>query len=379
MSELSARIDAAVEAAIVAKRIVGAVVVVMRDGTPAHHRAYGLMDREANRAMRTDTLFRLSSITKPIAAAAALRMIELGHFTLDSVVTDFLPEFRPKLPDGSAPPISIRQLLTHTAGLSYDFLQPPGGAYQTHRVSSGSDQPGLSMAEELRRISDAGLSFVPGSAWMYSNATDVLGALMEQAAGESLPAIIQRHVTAPLEMGDTAFHVVDRSRLAVPYADASPEPIRMPEVHFQPFMPDCAPIAMTLSRAFDAAGFHSAGSGMSGSAVDIARFLDVIRAGGAPIVSRETSHAMMSNQIGPLRLFVDPTGSTAFSFGGSILLDPVKTQSPLSAGSCTWGGVWGHSWFVDPARRMTIVNLTNTTLEGMMGQTTRDIVTAAVG
>jgi CubicO group peptidase (beta-lactamase class C family) len=135
---------------------------------------------------------------------------------------------------------------------------------------------------------------------------------------------------------------------------------------------------MTLSRAFDAAGFHSAGSGMIGSAMDIARFLEVIRAGGAPIVSPETSHAMMSNQIGPLSLFFYPAGSTAFGFGGSILVDPVARQSPLSAGSCAWGGVWGHSWFVDPSRRMTIVNLTNTTLEGMTGQTTSDIVKAAV-
>lgn len=379
MGELSARIDAAVEAALVAKRIVGAVVVVMRDGAPAHHRAYGLMDREANRAMGPDTLFRLASITKPIAAAAALRMIELGDFALDGVVTDFLPEFRPKLPDGSAPPISVRHLLTHTAGLSYDFMQPPGGPYQTHRVSSGCDQAGLSMVEELRRISDAGLSFAPGTAWMYSTATDVLGALMEKAGGASLPAIIRRHVTGPLDMHDTAFHVVDRSRLAVPYADASPEPIRVPEVHLQPFMPGCAPISMTLSRAFDATGFPSAGCGMSGSAMDVARFLDGIRAGGAPIVSRETSHAMMSNQIGPLSLFFYPTGSTAFGFGGSILTDPAARESPLSAGSCAWGGVWGHSWFVDPARRMTIVNLTNTTLEGMTGQTTRDIVAAAVG
>jgi CubicO group peptidase (beta-lactamase class C family) len=87
---------------------------------------------------------------------------------------------------------------------------------------------------------------------------------------------------------------------------------------------------------------------------------------------------MMSNQIGPLRIIFDPTGNTAFGFGGSILLDPAKSGLHLSPGSWQWGGVWGHSWHVDPARRTTIVNLTNTTLEGMVGQLVRDVQKAVL-
>ncbi len=134
---LSNRLDTTVEAALAEKRIVGAVSVVMREGEVAHRKAYGLADREAGVTMTPATLFRYSSLTKPIVTAAAMRMIETGDLAHDAAVTDWLPDFKPKLADRSAPAISIRQLLTHTAGLAYDFMQPPGGPYQQHGVSAG--------------------------------------------------------------------------------------------------------------------------------------------------------------------------------------------------------------------------------------------------
>ena len=118
---------------------------------------------------------------------------------------------------------------------------------------------------------------------------------------------------------------------------------------------------------------------MNGKALDIVRLLDTIRSGGDPILSEETTKQMMSNQIGPLRILFDPTGNTAFGFGGSILLDPAASGSALSPGSWQWGGVWGHSWFVDPTRKLTVLNLTNTTLEGMAGQLPGDVQRAVVG
>lgn len=351
----------------------------MQDGTIAHHGAYGLADREAGIAMKPDALFRLASISKPIVTTAALRMIELGRLSLDSVVTDFLPEFKPKLDDGPAPAITIRHLLTHTAGLAYDFMQPVGGPYTRLRVSAGADQPGLSMEENLARITEAGLMFPPGSKWLYSVAIDVLGAVLQKAGGATLNDIVARHVTGPMDMKDTAFHVVDRARLAHPYADAAPVPIRITEGHKQPFVSGLAPISTSIERAFNTSSFPAGGAGMNGSALDIARFLDAVRAGGSPMVSQGTATAMMSNQIGSRRILFDPTGSTAFGFGGAVLLNPAETGSPLSPNTWQWGGVWGHSWFVDPVRRMTIVNLTNTTLEGMSGRLPRDVQIAAVG
>lgn len=377
MTRLASRIDAAAGSALADKRIVGAVIVVMQDGAVTHHGAYGLADREAGIAMQPDALFRLASITKPIVTTAAMRMIELGQLSLEGAVTDFLPDFRPKLADGTAPVITMRHLLTHTAGLAYDFLQPVDGPYTRLRVSAGADQPGLTMAENLARMTEAGLMFPPGAKWLYSVATDVLGAVLQKAGGASLGEIVARHVTAPMDMKDTAFHVVDRARLAQPYSNAAPEPMRVVEGHKQPFIPGFAPISTSLERAFNTKAFQSGGGGMSGAALDIARFLDAVRAGGGPMVSPPTASAMMSNQIGPLRVLFDPSGSTAFGFGGAVLLNPAGTGSPLSPGTWQWGGVWGHSWNVDPARRMTIVNLTNTMLEGMNGRHPRDVQIAA--
>jgi CubicO group peptidase (beta-lactamase class C family) len=103
--------------------------------------------------MQLDAIFRLASVTKPIVTVAALRLVEDGRLHLDDAVTKYLPDFQPRLANGGTPDITANQLLTHTAGLSYGFLEPPDGPYHQAGVSDGQDQPGLSMAEELKRIS----------------------------------------------------------------------------------------------------------------------------------------------------------------------------------------------------------------------------------
>jgi CubicO group peptidase (beta-lactamase class C family) len=378
MTQLTQRIDAALQSALDQKRLVGAVIAVMQDGELAHFKAYGLADREAGRAMKDTDIFRLASITKPIVTAAAMRMIELGKMQLDTPVTDFLPDFKPPLPGGSTPTITIRHLLTHTAGLSYDFLQPEAGPYNTIKVSAGIDGD-LTMEENLGRMVKAGLTFPPGAMWLYSVAIDVLGAILAKIEGTDVEGVVQKYVTGPLAMTDTSFHVTDAARLAQPYSNAMPEPVRIGDNFKQPFVPGCAPINLGTSRAFNRHAFQGGGGCMNGTAGEIVRFLDTIRAGGGPILSTETTQAMMSNQIGPLRVIFDPTGNTAFGFGGSILLNPAASGSFLSPGTWQWGGVWGHSWHVDPTRKTTIVNLTNTTLEGMVGQVVRDVQQAVVG
>lgn len=377
MTNMTQRIDAALASALNEKRIVGAVIAVMKDGELAHFKPYGLANREQGKPMTEDAVFRLASISKPIVTAAAMRMIELGKFALDTPVTDFLPEFTPKAPDGFTPTITIRHLLTHTAGLSYDFLQPPHGPYNTIPVSAGIDGD-FTMEDNLARMVKAGLTFPPGAAWLYSVAIDVLGAVMAKAEGTDVEGAVHKHVTGPMQMTDTSFYVTDEKRLVQPYSNAAPEPVPIGDNFKQPFVPGCAPINLGTSRAFNRNAFQGGGGCMNGKALDIVRFLDAIRAGGAPILSKETTQQMMSNQVGPLRILFDPTGNTAFGFGGSILLDPVASGSALSPGSWQWGGVWGHSWFVDPARKLTIVNLTNTTLEGMAGQLPGDVQRAAV-
>ena len=378
MTNMTQRIDDALNSALNEKRIVGAVIAVMKDGALAHFRPYGLANREQGKPMTEDAIFRLASISKPIVTAAAMRMIELGRFGLDTPVTDFLPDFKPKGPDGSTPTITIRHLLTHPAGLSYDFLQPPEGPYNTIPVSAGIDGD-FTMEDNLARMVEAGLTFPPGAAWLYSVAIDVLGAVMAKAEGTDVEGAVQKYVTGPMQMTDTSFYVTDEKRLVQPYSNAAPEPIPIGDNFKQPFVPGCAPINLGTSRAFNRNAFQGGGGCMNGKALDIVRMLDAIRAGGAPILSKETTQQMMSNQVGPLRILFDPTGNTAFGFGGSILLNPAASGSALSAGSWQWGGVWGHSWFVDPTRKLTIVNLTNTTLEGMAGQLPGDVQRAAVG
>lgn len=374
-------IDQAIDQAISEKRIVGAVVLVLRDGKPVYRRAAGLADRERDVAMREDTVFRLASLTKPIVTAAALRLVEQGKLSLDDPVTRFLPSFRPALPNGDVPTITLRQLLTHTAGLAYGFMQPPDGAYHQAGVSDGLDQPGLTMADELARITRAGLAYRPGERWAYSVAMDVLGAVLEAVEGRDLAAIVTEHVTGPLRLGSMGFDLKDGQwdLLAACYADGERKPRRIPDqglrVHFPEGLPLYAGLAgvhLVPVRVLERSSFRSAGAGMVGNADDMLTFIEALRAGGAPILSAETVDAMMTVQTGTLPI-VNRGPGWAFGLGGALLVDPAAAQTPQSRGTFGWGGVWGHAWFIDPARRLSVVSLSNTALEGMMGRYVREL------
>ncbi len=349
----TASLDGILERAIEEQHIVGAVLAIVYRGEIVYRRAVGHADRETGQSMRLDTLFRLASISKPIVSAAALTLIEQGRLHLDDSLDHWLPEF----PAG----ITIRQLLTHTSGLGYCFWEEAGGPYHRANVSDGLDQPGLSMEENLRRIASCPLVNPPGTAWHYSLGVDVLGAVLSQVCGQPLPRLIAGLVTEPFEMRDTAFRVVDPARLAKPYVDGKP-PQPMADPQHMPY-PTGAGIVFSPSRAFHEASYPSGGVGMVGSAPDVLRFLEAIRQG--PL-ARE----MMRNQTGDFATSVPGWG---FGYGGAILLDPAATGTPQSPGTWSWGGVYGHRWFVDPKHEITSVLLTNTAFEGMNGQLPTDI------
>jgi CubicO group peptidase (beta-lactamase class C family) len=368
LKSIRADVEPVITRAISENRVVGAVVVIAHDGEVVYQLATGLADRESRTEMRLDTLFRLASVTKPIVCAAAMSLVEHGELLLESPVDRWLPFFHPRLASGDSPVITIRHLLTHTAGLDYRLQQPPDGPYARANVSDGFDQPGLSLDENIRRIASAPLVNAPGTAWHYSVAIDVLGAVMERAAVRSLPEIVADRVTRPLGMKDTAFTVVDANRLATPYADATPQPKRMAAREVVPFMGG-AGITFVPSRAFDPSSFPSGGGGMIGSAPDLLRFFEAIRRGGRPIVSEDGAAQMMRNQNANLPNEAQGPGpGMGFGFGGAVLVDPSATGSPQSSGTWQWGGVYGHSWFVDPVRKLTVIALTNTALEGMIGK-----------
>jgi CubicO group peptidase (beta-lactamase class C family) len=360
-ASLSARVDAAIEHALAAQGLIGAVVLIAKEGDLIHRRAAGFADREAGQPMRDDTIFRLSSLTKPIVAAAALALVERGRIDLDEPVTRWLPDFRPKLADGSAAVITVRQLLTHTAGLSYSFFQAAGGPYERAGVSDGLAEPGMSLDEELKRLATVPLSNVPGTAWGYSVALDVLGGVLTHAAGEPLPNLVESLITEPLGMRDTAFVVRDLGRLAAAYVHGA-RPRRMADPDLVLLGPG-ALARFAPSRILDPSSFPSGGAGMAGTATDFISFLESIRQGGGPILTPQSAHSMMSNQIGKLRIDLELTPSWGFGFGGAVLMDPELAGVPQSAGTWKWGGVYGHHWYVDPALNLTVAALTNTTVE----------------
>ena len=381
-TRLAAAIDQALDRAIDEHRIVGAVIRVTLDGEPAYVRAAGFADRAAGTSLRDDAIFRLASMTKPIVAATALAMIERGRLNLDDTTARHLPDFRPKLKDGRAPDILIRHLLTHTSGLTYGFVQRPGHAYHRANVSDGLDQPGLSMEENLRRIASVPLEFAPGTAWGYSVAIDVLGAIIANVYGGTLADAVAEHVTGPLGLSDTGFHLADKARLAPVYADGTPEPTPMtdPQSVSRPEDRETA-LVFSPSRVFDATSFQSGGAGMNGTAADFSRFIEALRLDGAPILKAETVAMATRNQIGTLPRDPKDVGLRSGFFGG-LVDDPAAASTPQSAGTMTFGGAWGHAGFCDRARKLTVVGLTNTAVEGVSSefpQRVRNAIYKALG
>jgi CubicO group peptidase (beta-lactamase class C family) len=372
----NSRLDRVIDRAISERRIVGSVVVVMQDGDVVYRRAAGLADREANRPMREDAMFRLASLSKPIVSAAAMALVERGRLDPQAPVTKWLPDFRPQTTDGRVPVITIHHLLTHTAGLSYGFLQPPDGPCQRAGVSDGLDRSGIDLDEEVRRIAAAGLVYEPGTRWGYSLATDVLGAVIATVAGEPLPDAVRRFVTAPLAMANTGFLVDDATRLAVPYLNGKPAPARMEDPQLVPFR-GAGIIRMSPSRVFDRTSFASGGAGLVSTASDYARFAETLRLGGGSILKASTVQQITTNQIGDL----SPTGLPAWGFGyGAIVLkDSVLAKSPQAAGTWTFNCAYGQSFFVDPERKLTVVAFTNTALEGGFGAFPIEIRDAVYG
>ena len=360
--EFGGRVDRVIDRAVEEGRIVGAVILVARRGEILYSRAAGLADREAQKPMTLDAIFRLASVTKPVVATAALALVEAGVIDLDDPLAKFIPEFRPKLADGSEPVITIRQLMTHTAGLSYGFGQAADGPYIRAGVSDGLDQPGLSMAENLSRIASVPLSYAPGTRWGYSVAIDVLGEAMAKATGASLPELVDRLVVQPLGTQDAAFTVRDRSRLVTPYADGPGKAIAMGEHHRVPFGDGF--ISYSPGRVFAPSSFASGGTGMNGTAGDVLKLLEALRSGGGPVIRPETAAAMVTDAIPGLDTGLPGWG---WGLGFGVLREPLAASTPQTVGTWRWGGVYGHSWFVDPALDLTVVALTNTAIAGMTG------------
>lgn len=366
--DLQHRLDRTLDAAIANNRIVGAVVQIARHGSTIYSRAAGLADREAGVPVAKDTIFRLASVTKPIVAATALAMVEASRIGLDDPVSHYLPYFTPRF-DGETPAISIRNLLTHTAGLGYDYPAP--------HISAGLNNADLDFETNFTRVAALPLNYAPGTAWQYSIAIDVLGAVIAKVYGGTLGQAIADYVTGPLSMADTAFHAADPGRLAIAYADGATAPIRMNDAH--PFTDaEGEVIPFAPARLFNPRAFQSGGAGMAGTAGDMLKFFECLRTGGQPILSSQTVADAMSNKIGNLPR---EDAGQRFGYFGAVLADPAAAASPQKPGTIAWGGIYGNSWFIDPALGLTVVAMTNTAPEGCTGDfpnLVRDAIYAAI-
>ncbi|KKB09440.1 serine hydrolase domain-containing protein [Devosia chinhatensis] len=357
-------VEAVMDAAIEKQSIVGAELVVVRHGDIVCRRTAGWFDREAGVPMIDNAIYRLASVTKPIVAATALAMVDKDLIGLDDPVSRHLPWFAPRGADGQPAEITIHHLLTHTAGLAYTYPDDP-------EITTGLGRTDKSLEENFSRVAQQPLLYAPGTAWLYSVAIDVLGAVLAEVHGGTLEEAVRTHITGPLGMNETGFFVADTSRLAKPYADGTPA-MPMGDPQMVPNETGTGP-TFSPSRIFNENAFQSGGAGMAGTPGDIARFLEALRNGGGGAIHKDSVALAFSNRIG--KVHREDAGQR-FGYLGAVIEDPAAANSPSAVGTVNWGGVYGHSWLVDPANGLTIVSMSNTALEGCTGRYPKDLIRA---
>ncbi|WP_415750628.1 serine hydrolase domain-containing protein [Burkholderia sp. BCC1996] len=360
---LAASIDCVLQASILDGFIAGAAIGVYHKNRFVYGRAAGYSDIEAFQPMCFDSMFRLASMTKPVVSVVALALIDEGAFSLDDPVVRWLPRFQPRLHNGTAPELTIRHLLTHTAGLSYGFLDTLDGPYHRAGISDGLDESGLSLSDNIDRIASVPLLYEPGTAWSYSVSTDILGAVIEAAMGQCLPEVVRRTVTGPLGMTRTRFLARRDDPLVVQYADGDPQPVRMAGTFSVPFIGGA--LRFSPDRAFNPNAYPSAGAGLVGTVGDYLRFLESLRTGNS-VLPVSLIKSMTTNHTGTFDINVAGPGY-GFGLGVGVLIDPQAAGSFASPGTWNWGGVYGNNFWVDPANNLTVVALTNTAVGGCVG------------
>lgn len=294
-----------------------------------------------------------------------MRLIEQGDITLDDDITRWLPDFRPCLENGEPATIRVRHLLSHMSGLRYRYSAPADSLYHSRNVSDGIDyQPGLTLEENLQRLAGTRLQFRPGTGWRYSLGIDVLGEIMVRATGKSLPELVNHHITSPLGMADTLFSVRDASRLTTVYTDDNPVPSVMRDNQQIPFGEGAA--IFSPGRILKPDAWPCGGGGMAGTALDFMQVLETVRREGAPLITRESFDYMTQEHVTANWATQGP--GWGFGVGWALLVDPDAALSPQSAGTLSWSGAYGHTWFVDRQNALCVVAMTNTTPEGVNGQ-----------
>jgi CubicO group peptidase (beta-lactamase class C family) len=358
------RISKAVQKSVDDKRIAGAVTLVMRRGQVAWFKAQGMQDREAGRPMRTDSIFRICSMSKPITSAAVMILYEEGHFLLDDPVSKYLPEFKnPKVwvkPAGGGQPytipatheITIRDLLRHTSGLTYNWNGDLGQMYREANVAHGILPYDGTIGDSVERLAKLPLLFNPGERFEYSLGVDVLGRLVEVVSGKSFDEFLRTRLFEPLGMKDTYFFPPENKldRLATAYT-------YYPDKGLSRF-PD-TPITegtFTYSADYPYRGpkkLFAGGAGLNSTAADYARFCQMMLEGGklgnVRILSRKSVELMTHDQLGKIGT------DQSFGLGFGIEGDRGPLTELGTPGSYSWGGFFYTAFSIDPKEQMIVV------------------------
>jgi CubicO group peptidase (beta-lactamase class C family) len=362
-SERLERIGSAVQHDIDDKRIAGAVTLVIRHGHVAWFKSQGMMDREANKPMAPDAMFRICSMTKPITSVAVMMLYEEGRFLLDDPVSKYLPEFEnPKVlvkPASGEPysipatkEITIRDLLRHTSGITYNWNKDLGPMYDQARVASGLLQYDGTIGDSVKHLAGLPLLFNPGDRFEYSLGVDVLGRLVEVVSGKPLDEFFRTRIFEPLGMKDTYFFPPDNKlyRLATAYT-------YYPEKGLNRF-PD-TPITdgpFIYSADYPSRGpkkLFSGGAGLVSTAMDYARFCQMMLDGGkfgsTRLLSRKTVDLMTQDQLGK----IGPDQGFGLGFGVAGVKGPLHELG--SVGEYNWGGFFYTEFSIDPKEQMIVV------------------------
>jgi CubicO group peptidase (beta-lactamase class C family) len=361
-SERLERMASAIQKSIDDGRIAGGVSLVARHGKIACFKAVGNADRDAKKPMRTDSIFRICSMSKPLTSVAVMMLYEEGRFTLNQPLSDFLPEFKnmkvldPPWPqDKTSPPgalvdakrpITIFHLLTHTSGLTYGGARL-SKAYRDAGVTTGLIQQEGTIAEGVKKMASVPLLFQPGDVWEYSLADDVLGRLVEVVSGMPFDKFLEERLFKPLGMKDTCFFLPEEkvARLATAYT-------YYPEKGLQPILDGQVVKEGEFDSGYSAdypyrgpRTYFSGGGGLCSTAEDYYRFCQMMLNGGelngVRIISRKSVELMSQNHVQGKR-------DDGYGLGFGDISEPKQLTELGSVGAYYWGGFYYTTFVIDP-------------------------------
>lgn len=362
------RLSQVMEGFVARKELPGLVLLVARDGRTVAHQALGSQDLGGRRPMRPDTLFRIASMTKPVTSVATLVLLEEGRLRLDDPLSKFIPAFKGvqvALPgkEGEAPglgkparEITVRDLLTHRAGISYSW-NGEGQVQEAYRrlgVTDGLVEPGFTLAENMARLAQAPLVHDPGKAFHYGLSTDVLGRVVEVASGQAFDAFLQARLFGPLKMTDTGFTVPPEkaARLAEVATGAEGGGLRPMKDPERFGLVNLAPEAALRPGK----RYLSGGAGLVSTASDYARFLQMLLNGGVldgvRILSPKTVELMTASHT---RDLPPVAPGMEFGLGVAVLADLGGSRQLGTPGAYGWSGLYGTVFWVDPRERLVAV------------------------